>query len=156
MAGTMDKLAPELFKMVMQEVAELQYDDHISRGNLCNLRLVNHFFAAYIAPTLFYTIPLWVGIKSLQNLTDLRSILNCKQCFPLVLSFPFWRPPKLSSLGCSQIIQLEMERVCNVTTSSLLNLAAHALGSWIVRGLLTLGQVSSCEKDRILPVEICE
>jgi len=71
MAGTMDKLAPELFKMVMQEVVEPQYDDHVSRRNLCNLRLVNQFFAAYIAPTLFYTIPLWVGIKSLQNLTDI-------------------------------------------------------------------------------------
>ncbi|KAG8530222.1 uncharacterized protein KY384_004722 [Bacidia gigantensis] len=68
----MDKLPPEVLQMIIANVSyrpEPHDDDFAFQYFLGSLRLVNRAFADATIPSLFSTIPLWIGSKSLQNLT---------------------------------------------------------------------------------------
>ena len=56
----MDRLPQELLRLAVQDVP---YE------SLESLRLVNKAFAAAAAPPLFKSIPIWIGVRSLERLT---------------------------------------------------------------------------------------
>ncbi|KAG8530218.1 uncharacterized protein KY384_004718 [Bacidia gigantensis] len=65
----MDHVPPEVTNMIFEAVASP--NDRASRKDLCNLRMVNKSFSVMGAPHVFHTIPLWIGLRSLENLHTL-------------------------------------------------------------------------------------
>ena len=55
----MDRFPQELLRLIVEDV---DYE------SLESLRLVNKAFAVVGAPFLFETIPVWIGLKSLERL----------------------------------------------------------------------------------------
>ncbi|KAL9630256.1 MAG: hypothetical protein Q9164_006512 [Protoblastenia rupestris] len=65
----MDRLPQELIKVIVGYVHVS--DNYSCRMDLCNLRLVNKTFAFVVTSELFHTVPLWIGVSGLQNLTNI-------------------------------------------------------------------------------------
>ena len=65
----LDRLPAELLHNILQRLAPS--DDNVHRLALRNLRLMNRLLADLAAPLLFDTIPLWLSLQSLTNLSRL-------------------------------------------------------------------------------------
>ncbi|KAG8530220.1 uncharacterized protein KY384_004720 [Bacidia gigantensis] len=75
-ASDMDRIPPEILQLIVENIKpedeeRAVIDDFEYQYRLAHLRLVNKTFADLIAPLLFHTIPLWIGGKSLLNLSAL-------------------------------------------------------------------------------------
>lgn len=65
----MDRLPLEIIKMVVEYIDT--EDDWAVREDLKSLRLVTRQLSDLVTPSLFRTIPLWISLQSLQNLSDI-------------------------------------------------------------------------------------
>ena len=66
---TLNRLPQELLKILLDYVAG--DDDLGSRADLKAIRLVNKTLAAAAAHQLFNAVPVWLGLQSLQCLTQI-------------------------------------------------------------------------------------
>lgn len=76
----MDRLPQEILRLIAEEVA---YE------SLEPLRLVNKAFAAAAAPFLFRSIPLWIGVRSLERLTAISEHPQLSQYPKEIFFSPF-------------------------------------------------------------------
>ncbi|KAG8530231.1 uncharacterized protein KY384_004731 [Bacidia gigantensis] len=65
----MDRFPQELLKIIVDHVD--CFDDHEGRQALKSLRLVSSTFSNLAAVPLFRTVPLWIGLQSLTNLSNI-------------------------------------------------------------------------------------
>ena len=65
----MYRLPRELLEIVVSSIGT--GDDYASREDLKSLRLVTKTLTEIAAVPLFRTLPLWISLKSLQNLSDI-------------------------------------------------------------------------------------
>lgn len=61
---------------------------HLTRDDLFQARHISKAFAAVAAPRLFETIPLWIGLRSLQILTELSEHPQLRQCVKKIVFSP--------------------------------------------------------------------
>lgn len=62
--------------------------EHLPRDDLSQARHVGKVFAAIAAPRLFETIPLWLGLRSLQALTQLSHHHQLRHCVKAIVFSP--------------------------------------------------------------------
>ena len=67
----MQPIPPEILQNILQEVL---------REDLFRVRLVSRYFASASAPFLFHTVPLWIGLRSLENLTLISESSDLSAC----------------------------------------------------------------------------
>ncbi|KAG8530206.1 uncharacterized protein KY384_004706 [Bacidia gigantensis] len=69
MKAGMDKAPPEVLMTIARYVESP--GTHASRQDLKSLRQVNRCLSAIVTPRVFRCVAVWIGIKSLQNLTNI-------------------------------------------------------------------------------------
>ncbi|MCJ1457003.1 hypothetical protein MMC28_007369 [Mycoblastus sanguinarius] len=77
--GALDEVPPELLRMVLEL---------LSRKDLYNLRLTSKSLASAAALSLFHTITIWLGLKSLEGLTGISEHHHLSQYVRKIIFCP--------------------------------------------------------------------
>ena len=70
----MNSLPQELCDEIASHLSDVEED--VTKNALVSLRLVNKAFAKAAAPILFFSIPLWLSLKSLERLVGISDDPN--------------------------------------------------------------------------------
>lgn len=120
------------FELVCKILENLHRKISYDEPDLCNARLINKAWSAIVTPWVFDTIPLWSGIKSLENLSNIAedpaiSRFVCKIIFS-PLQMKAW--PKDDALDAmSSKVHARLENTTHSLNSYRLGLEKHTEGT---------------------------
>ncbi|KAG8530224.1 uncharacterized protein KY384_004724 [Bacidia gigantensis] len=112
----MESLPPEVLLAIAEHVPTSSKNDDkfTSQYNLGDLRLVNKAWSDAASPAMFATIPLWIGSKSLQNLTAISQHAAFPRSLIIALEALDEIRTQLTALllGAQDIVQWNRKMTC--------------------------------------------